>query len=286
MKRFHGVLAAAAALVLATGMASACDGEKTAQKVSTDAKVCSSAKTVSTDAKSCGSAKTVSTAAKSCGSAAKTVSASAGSCGSAAKTVGMTASSCAAKCASKTAALTAKACATTHVVYRVGEMETFDRSEALQAAETNGASVQYVAAGTAYDDEGAAKAAMTQAIYARLNEMLTVSTTLGGEAKKSCGASAVKVAETSAEPTRYTVAGHDFDSKEAAEAFLAKAKAAVEAIQLMDTEGHAVEGCAVGYSKSHPKTAFKLGEQTIECPVTANYTAAQAKMSAILSMDA
>lgn len=265
MKRFHGALAAIAALALATGVAMACDGEKTAQTAAAE--------------KSCTSTASVKTVGMTSSCSAKASAMTASSCRSM-KSAGLTASAC---CAAKTG-LTAKACATTHVVYRVGETDTFDRNEAMVMAEAQGAPVQFVAAGSTYPDENAAKMAMTQAIYARLDEMLTVATTVGGESY-ACGVSAAKTAEKTGAPMHFVVASHEFDSKEAADSYLARVRAAVDAIKLLDAEGKTVEGCAVSHCKTTGKTAFVLGGQTIECPVTANYMAAQAKMAAVASTD-
>ena len=277
MKRFTVMLAAIAALGLVTGTASACDGEKkaTAQKVSATEKAgascaskASTAKTVSAGA-SCSSAKAMTASAGASCSSAKAMTASAGMSCSSAK------------------AMTASAghCKSTHVVYLVGETETFDAAEARAMAEKSGEAVKFVAAGASYEDESAAKMAMTKAMHARLGEMLTVSTSVGGESY-SCATSAAKTAEKSGKPVRFVVANHEFESKEAAQAYLVKAKAAVDAVALVDASGEAVNGCAMSYAKDKGATAFKLGDQEIHCPVTANYTAAQAKIAALMAMDA
>lgn len=277
MRRFHCVLAGIAALAFTAGIATACDGEKTAQTASTDKACASSAvKTASLKSSSC-AAKTASATASHCASKSAVKTASAAHCASV-KSAGLTAASCASKAG--------KTCATTHVVYRVGETDTFDRDEAMAMADKNGASVQFVAAGAAYDDENVAKVAMTKAIYARLDEMLSVSTTVGGKAY-ACGVSATKTAKASGAPMHFVVAGREFEDKTAADAYLAEVKAAVEAIQLLDAEGQVVKNCAVSHcktaGKTAGKTAFVLGDQQVTCPVTANYMAAQAKLAALAS---
>ena len=64
MMRFNGVLAAVAALALVSGVATACDGQKTAQKVSAEKAASCASKTATVKTVSAGASCASKTAAK------------------------------------------------------------------------------------------------------------------------------------------------------------------------------------------------------------------------------
>ena len=268
MKRIHVVVAALAALSITAGAAFA--GSNCGSKSA--------------------SAKQAGLSASSCQSKATVTTASASSCGSATAASMANCTTTAAACAGKNAA-NCGPCPSTHVVYRVSadgvQKDLTDRTAAMAAAEA-GASVQFVALGKTYDSEHDAQMAMTQALYARMDELMTVQYKVGSETM-NCGTTATKVAADKHAEVVYTVAARDFQSKDEAEAFVSKVEAVVMSVKMVDSDGNAVEGCAVGYCKTKgdaaKSTTFTVAHQEIDDPYAANLTLAQERMRTLLTAD-
>ena len=88
----------------------------------------------------------------------------------------------------------------------------------------------------------------------------------------------------------YTVAARDFQSKEEAEVFATKLEAVIMNVKMVDSDGNAVEGCAVGYCKSKGEaaaktTTFTVASQEVDDPYAANLTLAQERMRTLLTAD-
>lgn len=291
MKLVKGIALGCLALgvvALAFTPAQACDGaKKTASAEQVSASGCASkaeVKTVSTSSCAAKAASVQTVSADHCAAKSASLTASAKSCG--AKSASLTAS---AGCdpSDCTRLVSGSGCDATHVVYRValeeGAKDYFDRSEAMKAAGSN--SVQFVALGTSYEDEREAQMAMLASLHERLQSFTTIQNVVNGESVACC-ATAAKMAKKSGSTVEYRVANRTFATKDQAEAYLGKIQAAIAAIQLTDAEGHAVEGCAVSYSKDHANTSFKCGTKKIDDPMQANLTVAQEKFRAILLTDA
>jgi len=120
----------------------------------------------------------------------------------------------------------------TCVVYRVGDLETCCPKTAAEAAEKSGAKIEYLAAGKSYEAEDQAKAALAEKIESVLSEMLAIRMSVGGECV-GCPMAAAHMAKTSGKPIVYLAVGREYDAREAAEAALAKAKTAVEGVNVV-----------------------------------------------------
>ncbi len=241
------------------------------------------------------------------------------------KTAGLTSSSCAAKaasasdhCASKVttasaqmsgcSATMAAACATknasdcsyeaclekgvdcskTTLVYmaKVDGQPTYTMSRDEAASWSN---VSYIARGTTYSDEHEAASALVQGLRADMQEMLTVAYGVeGSDETLHCAATAsAKAADAGCtSKMRYKVANRTFKTEAEAQAFLTKVTERVEAIKLATDKGETVDGCAVGYTKSHGTCTMTLADQKFDDPVMANLAVMQARIRAIASTDA
>ena len=247
-------------------------------------------------ASSCGSkqASVQTASAASCGSAATAQQASVGAACATKASAGCSPAqmaSCTSSCPPEAmaACLEKGDCAGMAVVYRVsadGVSTNYTDREQAMAAATDGATMQFLAAGTTYETEHEAMNAMIGTIKQRMADMMTVQYQVGSETMH-CGTSAAKMAESKDAKVMYRVGAKSFDSPDAAKAYLVKVESAVKAVKITDAEGQAVQ-CTSSYAKSHcsTKTAFKCGDKETKDPVQANLLMVQEQFRTLLNTEA
>lgn len=174
-----------------------------------------------------------------------------------------------------------------------------------EAAKKEGKSITYRVSGKDYDTKEKAMAAYADVMDKFAAKFASVQTTeecktacegqgsCSGEKKAGCcsGDKSAKTTKTesaakTSDKTMFCVAGMCFDSKDKAEAASKKAMEAMKTVKVAYRVGSKDFCCdkmaGEQAKKDHAKIIYVVGEETIECPITARITTAKAKVMAAM----
>jgi hypothetical protein len=267
--------------------ASSCTKAATAKTVSDKscASSCTKAATVKTVsdkscASSCTKAATVKTVSdKSCASSctktgdAKMASASCCAAGSKAACASGKGDLCVAACptALVAAAPTMDFVVETKTDKKYVSAKTNCACTAEKIAEMTGGKLVYTVAGHKYDTKGEALAAYSEKLDAYLGKMTKVEYVIGNE-KTCCGKTAEQMAKKNGSKIEYRVASVSFPNAKLAEHAAEQAKQAIGHVSMkyvVDGKEYTCSQSAGSHCSGSKKMAYKVGENTTECEMTA-----------------
>jgi hypothetical protein len=171
------------------------------------------------------------------------------------------------------------------MTYKVGDKTTQCSQEAKQmASHCSSMKVQYVVMDKAYDNQGEAAKAMTQAMNDLVTELTTVKMMVGDESY-GCSHAAKQKAESTDAKVQYVVLRQKFDCKDSAMAAAKRAHEAVEKVSMsyvVDGKPAHCSKMASKCSKDGKKVEYCVGENKTCCPTEADMMVARAKLMTLI----